>query len=130
MAGLQSGVEYKQFRLQRAQVELNPVFATTMHMADHQWGYVRLVSFSQHAPADMHRAISQLKVGLAGTGAWVGSSKAESRWFILLLHTHTRSATSPRCLPAYHQPCSFLPLPFFLAACRVHLRQREDPERV
>ena len=101
VAGLQSGVEYKQFRLQRAQVELNPVFATTMHMADHQWGYVRLVSFSQHAPADMHRAISQLKVGLAGTGAWVGSSKAESRWFILLLHTHTRSATSPRCLPAF-----------------------------
>jgi hypothetical protein len=69
VAGLQSGVEYKQFRLQRAQVELNPVFATTMHMADHQWGYVRLVSFSQHAPADMHRAISQLKVRWAGFAA-------------------------------------------------------------
>jgi C-terminal processing protease CtpA/Prc len=26
-------------------------------------GYVRLVSFSQHAPEDMQRAISQLKVG-------------------------------------------------------------------
>ncbi|PRW57074.1 carboxyl-terminal-processing peptidase chloroplastic [Chlorella sorokiniana] len=55
------GVEYKQFRLRRAQVELNPVFATTMHQNDHVYGYVRLVNFSQHAPVDMSKAIYQLK---------------------------------------------------------------------
>ncbi|EFN55782.1 hypothetical protein CHLNCDRAFT_30937 [Chlorella variabilis] len=54
-------VEYKQFRLRRAQVELNPVFATTMMMDDHTYGYVRLTSFSQHSPDDMQHAISQLK---------------------------------------------------------------------
>ncbi|KAI3437893.1 hypothetical protein D9Q98_000338 [Chlorella vulgaris] len=64
VAGLPPGeapVEYKQFRVRRAQVELNPVFATTMSLDDHTYGYVRLVSFSQHAPEDMQRAISQLK---------------------------------------------------------------------
>jgi hypothetical protein len=41
VAGLPEGapeVEYKQFRLRRAQVELNPIFATTMMMDDHVYG--------------------------------------------------------------------------------------------
>jgi C-terminal processing protease CtpA/Prc len=65
VAGLPEGapeVEYKQFRLRRAQVELNPIFATTMMMDDHVYGYVRLISFSQHSPDDMLHAINQLKV--------------------------------------------------------------------
>lgn len=55
------GVEYKQFRLRRASVELNPVFATPLMMADHVYGYVRLVNFSGHAAHDMQRAMWQLK---------------------------------------------------------------------
>ena len=31
-------VEYRQFRLRRAQVALNPVFATPVHIADHVYG--------------------------------------------------------------------------------------------
>lgn len=41
VAGLPPGeapVEYKQFRVRRAQVELNPVFATTMSLDDHTYG--------------------------------------------------------------------------------------------
>ena len=37
VAGM-ADVEYKQFRLRRAQVELNPVFATTMHTDEHVFG--------------------------------------------------------------------------------------------
>ncbi|KAL4420229.1 hypothetical protein ABPG77_011053 [Micractinium sp. CCAP 211/92] len=59
--GAQAGVEYKQFRLRRASVELNPVFATPLMMDDHVYGYVRLVNFSGHAAHDMQRAIWQLK---------------------------------------------------------------------
>lgn len=36
--GAQAGVEYKQFRLRRASVELNPVFATPLMMDDHVYG--------------------------------------------------------------------------------------------
>jgi C-terminal peptidase prc len=54
-------VERKQFRLRRERVELSPVFATAMHYDDHNFGYVRLVNFSQHAAADMGKAIEQLK---------------------------------------------------------------------
>ncbi len=54
-------VERKQFRLRRERVELSPVFATAMHYDDHNFGYVRLVNFSQHAAADMEKAINQLK---------------------------------------------------------------------
>lgn len=38
MPGAQAGVEYKQFRLRRASVELNPVFATPLMMDDHVYG--------------------------------------------------------------------------------------------
>ena len=55
------GVELKRFRLQRERVELSPVFATAMHYDDHNFGYVRLVNFSQHAATDMQKAIRQLK---------------------------------------------------------------------
>lgn len=55
------GVELKRFRLRRERVELSPVFATAMHYDDHNFGYVRLVNFSQHAAADMAKAITQLK---------------------------------------------------------------------
>ena len=116
MAGLQSDVEYKQFRLQRAQVELNPVFATTMHTtmdrADHQWGYVRLVSFSQHAPADMHRAISQLKVrrGRRALGR-VGMVWLQGRGVVL------PSAVAPTS-PLHSKTGSLPLLPSNLPACR------------
>ncbi|PSC70752.1 Carboxyl-terminal-processing protease [Micractinium conductrix] len=63
VAGAQpdGAVEYKQFRLQRASVELNPVFATPLLLEDHVYGYVRLVNFSGHAAHEMQRAIWQLK---------------------------------------------------------------------
>lgn len=54
-------MEHKQFRLRRERVELSPVFATAMHYDDHNFGYVRLVNFSQHAAQDMGKAIEQLK---------------------------------------------------------------------
>jgi C-terminal processing protease CtpA/Prc len=54
-------IEHKQFRLRRERVELSPVFATAMHYDDHNFGYVRLVNFSQHAAHDMEKAIEQLK---------------------------------------------------------------------
>ncbi|KAL4451911.1 hypothetical protein ABPG75_007573 [Micractinium tetrahymenae] len=61
VAKARQDVEYKQFRLRRASVELNPIFATPLIMDDHVFGYVRLVSFSGHAAHDMQRAIWQLK---------------------------------------------------------------------
>ena len=56
--------EVKQFRLRREKLEISPVFATAMHYDDHLYGYVRLVSFSQKAAADMEQAIQQLEVSL------------------------------------------------------------------
>lgn len=67
VAGRQPGadvdvaVELKKFRLRRERVELSPVFATAMHFDDHNFGYVRLVNFSQKAAAEMEKAIAQLK---------------------------------------------------------------------
>ena len=54
-------MELKRFRLQRETVELSPVFGTALHYDDHNFGYVRLVNFSQHAAVDMAKTIAQLK---------------------------------------------------------------------
>ncbi len=51
-----------QVRLQRERLELSPVYATTVVHDEHRLGYIRLVNFSQHAAADMQRALSQLQV--------------------------------------------------------------------
>jgi len=56
-------LEKKAFRLRRDLLELSPVFATTLRDADdhHTYGYLRLVTFSQHAAEDMAKAVEQLK---------------------------------------------------------------------
>lgn len=54
-------MERKRFRLLRAKLEFSPIFATPMQYDGHTFGYVRLVSFSQRAAADMQKAIAQLQ---------------------------------------------------------------------
>ena len=53
--------ERKRFRLKRETVELSPIFASTTSYDDHTYGYIRLVTFSQHAAEDMRKAIDQLQ---------------------------------------------------------------------
>ena len=79
--------EVKQFRLRREVLEISPVFATAMHFDDHLWGYVRLVSFSQKAAADMEQAIQQLEVRapverpgrLGPSDSWLAGSRPASK---------------------------------------------------
>lgn len=49
-------------RLQRERLELSPVYSTSVVHDGHNLGYIRLVNFSQHAAADMQRAMAQLQV--------------------------------------------------------------------
>lgn len=59
---LEPEVEKKAFRLRRDLLQLSPVFATTLRDADdHTYGYLRLVTFSQHAAEDMTKAVEQLE---------------------------------------------------------------------
>lgn len=62
----------EQVRLQREKLELSPVYSTAMVHEGHKLGYIRLVNFSQHAAADMQKAVTQLEVltssSLSGPG--------------------------------------------------------------
>jgi C-terminal processing protease CtpA/Prc len=51
-----------QVRLKREKLELSPVYSTAMEHDGHRLGYIRLVNFSQHAAADMEKAVVSLQV--------------------------------------------------------------------
>ena len=51
-----------QVRLQRERLELSPVYSTAVVHHGRRLGFIRLVNFSQHAAADMQRAVTQLQV--------------------------------------------------------------------
>ena len=54
-------MKYKQVSLRRERLEMSPVFATAFQHGSHTLGYIRLVNFSQHAAADMQKAITALQ---------------------------------------------------------------------
>ena len=54
-------------RLQRERLELSPVYSTAVTHDGHHLGYIRLVNFSQHAAADMQRAVANLQVRTDGS---------------------------------------------------------------
>lgn len=60
---LEPELERKRYRIRRDLLELSPVFATTVRDAEdqHTFGYLRLVTFSQHAAEDMRKAVNQLR---------------------------------------------------------------------
>ena len=55
-------VRYKQVDLKRERLEMSPVYSTAFERDGHTLGYIRLVNFSQHAAADMRKAITRLQV--------------------------------------------------------------------
>ncbi len=55
------------------------MFATPIHYDDHTFGYVRLVTFSQHAAPDMGKALAQLKVRVSGRGRGVADVEVACR---------------------------------------------------
>ena len=55
-------VKFQQVSLKREKLEMSPVFATAFQHDHHTLGYIRLVNFSQHAAADMQKAIQRLQV--------------------------------------------------------------------
>ena len=55
-------MRYKQVSLKREKLEMSPVYSTAFEHAGHTLGYIRLVNFSQHAAADMRKAITRLQV--------------------------------------------------------------------
>lgn len=56
------GIMCVQVKLQREKLELSPVYSTAMNHDGHKLGYIRLVNFSQHAAADMEKAVASLEV--------------------------------------------------------------------
>ncbi|GAB4819205.1 hypothetical protein N2152v2_006251 [Parachlorella kessleri] len=54
-------VDRKIFRLLRTKLEFSPVFAAPIQFDGHTFGYLRLVNFSMKAPAEMEKAVAQLK---------------------------------------------------------------------
>ncbi|RMZ52727.1 hypothetical protein APUTEX25_000846, partial [Auxenochlorella protothecoides] len=56
-----AAMEHRTLRLRRERLELSPVYAAAMHGEDDRtYGYIRLAAFSQHAAADMLRALGTL----------------------------------------------------------------------
>ena len=55
-------MRYKQVDLKREKLEMSPVYSTAFEHDGHTLGYIRLVNFSQHAAADMRKAITRLQV--------------------------------------------------------------------
>lgn len=54
-------VQYKEVRLKREKVNLNPVYSTAIQHDGQKTGYIRLSSFSSNAPEEVEKALTELE---------------------------------------------------------------------